>query len=348
MNARIMEPVSDRALEAFRRLLAEASQGGQAKVDAIVALSQRTVLVATWMPTHDGFRTVINGDGQSALPVFTEYDELRRAARRFGWTLDAGVDSQEIGAREALRYILSHDLSFVVVDIASEHAMEIERAEVEPLLSSMAKRDSRGPYAAVGRISSSMLEAVNPSSGVSSSRPAAGMVRSGSVPNISSTRPPPGDSTPVVTMPVSPALPGALPRTGEVYVPPEVREPPTGTMAKAATFGSSSSVRIEALADAPSDDLLSALSELLRDYPEVEWAAFFGAARGPAAVLPTVGLRVDTAYRARVNEIVRGLRSIGDAQGVVLDVLLLDDASLMRQARAEALVFFPWLGKTRA
>ncbi len=367
MMAKIMEPVSDRALEAFRRLLAEAVQGGQAKVDAIVALSQRTVRVATWMPTHDGFRTVINAEGQSALPVFTGEDELRRAAQRFGWWAgDGSVASQEIGAREALRYILSHDLSFVVVDIASEHAMEIERAEVEPLLSSVAKRDSRGPFAAVGRISSSMLEAVSPSSGISSTRPAAGMVRSGSVPNIASSRPPEEGSGLVEVPPLPPPPADALreverpvarahgvPRTGEVYVPPEVREPssPGSTPAArpaSATFGSGSTVRIEVLAEEPSDDLLSALAELLRGYPEVEWAAIFGAARGPGPLLPTLGLRVDTAYRARVNEIIRGLREVGEALGASLDVLLLDDAQLMRQARAEALVFFPWRRKSRA
>jgi hypothetical protein len=345
MKAKIMESAPDRALAAFRRLLAEASQGGQAKVDAIVALSQRTVRVATWMPTHDGFRTVINSDGQSALPVFTDRDELVEAARRFGWALDAEGSSEEIGAREALRYILSHDLSFVVVDIASDHAMEIERAEVEPLLSAMAKHDSHGPYAAVGRISSSMLEAVGPGSGLSSTRPAAsvGMVRSGSVPNIASTRPPAGDALQALAISSAPSV---LPRTSEVYVPPEVREPPRAEPKSAASGGSS--VHIEALAEAPSDDLLAALAELLREYPEVEWAAIFGAARGPGELFPTVGLRVDAAYRARVSEILRGLRRAGDSQGTMLDALLLDDPRLVRQARAEGLVFFPWLRKTRA
>ena len=41
---------TDRATEAFRRLLSDAAAGGQAKVDALVALSQRTLFVATWTP----------------------------------------------------------------------------------------------------------------------------------------------------------------------------------------------------------------------------------------------------------------------------------------------------------
>jgi hypothetical protein len=298
---------------------------------------------------------VIDGEGQSALPVFTEVDELHAAARRFGWVLgDGSVASQEVGAREALRYILSHDLSFVVVDIASDHAMEIGRAEVEPLLHSVATRDSHGPYAAVGRVSSSMLEAVSPSSSITSSHPAAsaGMLRSGSVPNVS-TRPPPSRDESVMDTPsVPPRVTEAfatahrdysdLPQTGTMPVPEALRR------ASAPAPAADSSVRIEALAEPPSEALLSALFDDLREYPEVEWAAIFAAGRGPGPLLPTVGLRVDTAYRARVDEIVRSLRAVGGALGASLDVLLLDDMALMRQARAEALVFFPWQLKSRA
>ncbi len=365
-----MEPVVDGALAAFRRLLVEASHGGQAKVDAIVALSQRTVHVATWMPTHDGFRTVINADGQSALPVFTGLDELRRAAQRFGWTDPSGaVASQEVGARQALRYVLSQDLSFVVVDIASAHAMEIDRAEVEPLLGSMGKRDSTGPFAAVGRISSSMLEAVESQQG--SARPSSSprIVRSGSVPSLTVAATPRDDSTLEIALPTARATVeearkfGETPRTGEIALPAggivaaraaagmaggvAQAAPSAASAPPSATFGSGSSVRIEVLADPPDDDLLAALADVLRGYPEVEWAALFGAARGPAPMQPTVGLRVDTAYRARVNEIMAAIRESGDDAGAALDVLLLDDAQLMRQARAEALVFFPWVRKTR-
>ena len=39
------------------------------------------------------------------------------------------------------------------------------------------------------------------------------------------------------------------------------------------------------------------------------------------------------------------LRRSGDAQGAALDVLLLDDADLMRSARALGIVFYPWRKK---
>lgn len=81
---------------------------------------------------------------------------------------------------------------------------------------------------------------------------------------------------------------------------------------------------------------------VLRGFPEVEWAALFLAARGPVQPQPTAGLRVDTAYRSRINEIIQGLRQAADAAGASLDVLLLDDPKLMRAARADGLLFFPW------
>ncbi len=130
-----MEPAVDADLSALRRLLAEASLDGQAKAAAIGALSRRAVRVATWMPAHDGFRTVVDGEGASALPVFTGTDELRRAAWRFRWSAgDGAVSFEEISALQALRYVVRHDLSFLVVDIAATHALAIEARAVARLL----------------------------------------------------------------------------------------------------------------------------------------------------------------------------------------------------------------------
>ena len=96
------------------------------------------------------------------------------------------------------------------------------------------------------------------------------------------------------------------------------------------------------MTDPPPDALLDALSEVLREFPEVEWASFFVASRGPTDARPTVGLRVDTSYRQRINDIIRGLRGAADEQGATVDVMLLDDPKLVRDARAQAIVFFPW------
>jgi len=109
-----------------------------------------------------------------------------------------------------------------------------------------------------------------------------------------------------------------------------------------ASFGAGGSVEFHALTQEPSDELLDALSAVLRDYPEVEWAVFANASRGPVEPLPTVALRIDTTFRTRVGEIIPALKRIADEHGATIDVILLDDPKLMRAARSTQLVFFPW------
>ena len=150
------------------------------------------------------------------------------------------------------------------------------------------------------------------------------------------------------------AMEGSLPPAGRrprSSPPSEPPGPPAGVTATTsparaapqATFGSgSSSVSVQPMTDPPPDALLDALSEVLREFPEVEWASFFVASRGPTDARPTVGLRVDTSYRQRINDIIRGLRGAADEQGATVDVMLLDDPKLVRDARAQAIVFFPW------
>ncbi|MBX3248306.1 MAG: hypothetical protein KF901_14090 [Myxococcales bacterium] len=341
----------DRALEAFRRLLADAAVGGQAKVDALVALSQRTVFVPTWSVGGDDFRTLVSSEKQHALPVFTDHAALRDAAGRFGWlTVSGDVPHKEIGARQAFRHLFANEIGFLIVDIGSEHALECERPEIEPLLATRARSDSSGgPFAAVGRVSETMLQAVRPSSS--------------SVRRPSSSGTPRPDATPVVAPPpvlsretIEPRPPsGSAGRPSAPARPPSATfsrpsvEPPagltvsTGPDAKpAATFGSGGPTTISALPTEPSDEVYDAISNVLRGFPEVEWASLCHAARGPVAPVPTVGLRVDSSYRARVGEIVQAVRVAADAAGASVDVLLLDDPALVRAARGEGVVFFPW------
>lgn len=359
----------DRALEAFRRLLSDAAAGGQAKVDALVALSQRTLFVATWTPGGDDYRTLTSSQKQSALPVFTDEASLQEAAARFAWLgPDGSVPHKEVGARQVFRHVLAHDLGFLVVDIASSHALECERAEIEPLLATRGRSDSSGPFAAVGRVSESMLQAVKPTRGGSvagvptpvvspeaidggAARPSSVGQRPpprASVPEVPTPRPPPPGVSAGVRPPSSPSSP--RPTSSQAGARPEGLTVTQGTLdpsRPSATFGSGgTNVQITPLRDEPSDTLIDALSTVLRGYPEVEWAALFLAARGPVAALPTAGLRVDVAYRARVNDIVLALRKAADDAGASLDVLLLDDPKLMRTARSEGLLFFPWKRRT--
>ena len=98
-----MARTDDPQLAAFHRLITDAHHGGQAKVDVLVALSQRLVHLVPWPQGIDGFRTLVNSEGVAALPIFTHRDALEEAARRYGW-LDAhgNAPAQELGARAAL------------------------------------------------------------------------------------------------------------------------------------------------------------------------------------------------------------------------------------------------------
>lgn len=146
---------------ALHRLLLEAVHGGQARVDALLALSQRTVFVAPWPAGIAGYRTLLNAEELTALPVFTDRRELEKAAHRYGWMLPHdSLGAVEIGAREAFHYVRFHSIAFVIVDIDAEHALEIGRDELAPLLSPAARRESSGPFAGTGRITSNLMRAV--------------------------------------------------------------------------------------------------------------------------------------------------------------------------------------------
>ena len=118
---------------------------------------------------------------------------------------------------------------------------------------------------------------------------------------------------------------------------------PIGGTPMQATFGSSAGgVTITPLQSAATPALLRVLADSLRAFPEVEWALLASVARGPAPAVPTVAVRVDASFRTRVNEIVAAVRDAAAGAGAGLDVLLLDDAQLMRLARSAGQPFYPW------
>lgn len=305
----VLTSTDDPQLAAFRRLLADAHHGGQAKVDALVALAQRTVFVVPWPGGIEGWRTLVNSDGVAALPIFTSFAELDEAARRYGW-LDArgNPPAAEVGARAALNYAIREQLSFVVVDIAAEHALEIARPEFEPLTAQSPRHDSSGPYAGAGKVSSSLMRAVRPT-------------------------PPPMRASDIQAQ-IAAARTATPPQPMPAATPPVPIPVPT-----------LSGITLTPLEQEPNDALMEDVADVLRTYPEVEWASFCAASRGASAPLPAIGLRVDASYRQRVSEIDGAVRKVVGAHGAALDVLLLDDAALMRAARAQGVVFYPWRQK---
>jgi hypothetical protein len=361
----------ERATEAFRRLLAEAGLGGQARVDAIVALSQRTVYVATWAPLHEGFRTLVNSDRAEALPVFTDLETLTLAASRFGWLgQDGQVSHREFGAREAFQACVERNMPFLVLDVASEHALEVQREELEPLLGTFGRRDSTGPFAAVGRISTTLLEAANRITPEPASRASVAGERRPPVPTpvVRQSKfpdaPPPAQQR--ITPPAAPR-PGAVPLTPEAQRSPSGMsnrpssrpppEPPRSVsagrpssrppIAPSITASSDHGARLSPVEREPEDALLDRVTVELKAYPEVEWASYCLASHGEGEFEPTIAVRIDPAYRTRINTIAERMLIAGAEHGYVLSLLTLDDPGLLREARTEGLLFYPWKRRTR-
>ncbi|MBK8171025.1 MAG: hypothetical protein IPK60_11875 [Sandaracinaceae bacterium] len=304
--------------EAFLRLLADAAGGGQSRVDALVALAQRTLFVPTWLPGDDAFRTVVSSAGVAALPVFVTMQSIEETSRRFGWaTPDGRIPYREVGARGALGHALAQNL-LVVVEMGTNHAIEIDQDEIRPLVSSASRRDPSGPFASAGKVNSEMIAAVN----------AREAKQSGSIP------PPAGSQS---VRPLTPP-PGALAATAER--PGGNRTPSVYPLSTAPV--SIDGVTLSNLTLTPTDALLDGLSEVLRGYPEVEWACLAMLARGANQPAPAVMMRIDTAFRTRVGEITGGIGVAAQKLGAVLEVLLLDDPALMRAARSVGKPFYPW------
>lgn len=463
---------ANHALAAFVRLLLHARAGGQAKVDALLALSQRTMHVPRKVDGSDGFATLLNENGDWALPVFTSQEQLEAAADVFGWRRqDRSILAEEVGARRAVHYALNEGAAFMVIDAVAPHALEATREELKPLVSTQNRSDTFGPYAGVGRISSSILEATRPEAerasvppiaaprimrqpadpattvpklparvtrasfapprddgGPAQRRPTVSFARSSRPPAAVEVQlgrsswspdapldlpsPPPvagasslpprregreGQGSSAVDMrtgvgtldqldlddppsqvsirPIS-ELPGLddLAHRSERSRPPsrpaaalldlddplDLGEPtgPSDTEIPAAPESVVSATvtplpsadepyQIRALLKPPDDALLATLTDVLRDYPEVEWATYSLAARGAGSAKPAVGLRIIDNFRANVDAIVTLTQVTGRDHGTPLQVLLLDDAELVRAARQLGEVFYPWRRKTR-
>lgn len=185
----------EKHLEAFRRLVADAAAGGQAKVDALLALSQRTIFVVPWGAGVEGYRTLVNSGGLAALPIFSDPEELERAATRFGWVSpDGSTPRAEVGARRAFTYAKEKNIGFVVLDIVADHALEVSRDELEPLLQTT-RRDASGPYIGTGKTTSTLMEAVRASR---SSETSLDEVRPSLMPEVAPAAPPVPETPPTV------------------------------------------------------------------------------------------------------------------------------------------------------
>ncbi len=137
-------PVDDRGVETFLRLLRRGASSARAKAEALEGMVARDVWLATWEPRAEGFRTLINGDGEEALAVFSSERELMAAARQFGWLdPDGNLATHESAGEDILRHAWTREYAFVVVDIANAHSLEYNREEIRVVLREM---DATGPF----------------------------------------------------------------------------------------------------------------------------------------------------------------------------------------------------------
>jgi hypothetical protein len=336
----------------------------RARVDALVALAQRTVFAATW-PTdpESGVRTLTSSGGETAMPIFTGQDILKDAAVRFGWNNpDGTLSSRELGAREALRRAVARGVQLVVVDIGSEHAVEFSRAEIEPLITGGSRSDSASPFGVNDRLSSALMSAVR-----GTSRPPQPDVED--EPSGARLRSEHPGAPKVVQLPPDPPMPPRGPRS---LTPPSAGRYPsvaprssgssdnTPAQRRASEIppGRARSITPDAsrltgpLADpsgmtfvapetAPSADVLDYVADAIRRFPEVEWASAVSAIKD-GATHPMIVLRVDPAARIRLADLNRSVRLASEDAGAVMGVVVVDDPTQIKSARQLGVVFFPW------
>jgi len=137
-------PVDDRGVGAFRELLQAGGRGPSAKTEALEALSLRPVWLATWEPRAEGYRTLINAEGEEALAVFSSEEGLKSAATQFEWLEpDGSLSTHRAIGGDILRHAWTREYAFVVIDIGSAHSLEYERNELKAILRDL---DSTGPF----------------------------------------------------------------------------------------------------------------------------------------------------------------------------------------------------------
>jgi hypothetical protein len=104
------------------------------------------------------------------------------------------------------------------------------------------------------------------------------------------------------------------------------------------------SIELAPLPSAPGEELLKDLSQALRNFPEIDWAAICLMNDG-GRTAPTIGLRIADNYRENVDYIVEAVVRASQPHALDLDLLLIDGHDLLRKARESAFVFFPWAPK---
>ena len=308
--------MSTPAAQALQQALAAAARDGNARSLAVGALRAAELYATTWPTDPSSLRTLLNSSGVRALALFTDERQLEDAAGRFAWLgVDGHVSKRRLHMSEAIRFARQQQVALVVVDITSDHTFELDEGEMELVGASPSTRPPS--YLGLAPVLSSPGQAPD----------------NGSEVKRVSTRPPAlgvaGEERLSSPMGSSSLTPSAINVDVEHH-------------AVSATFAIAHTVTMVALPATPSDDLIDLLVQVLREYPEVEWACLVGEAERASLGAVHVALRIDRAFRKHLAEISVKLRDASAAQGATCDVLVLDTPEQVKRARAIGLPFYPW------
>jgi hypothetical protein len=299
---------------ALKQALVAALRDPAQRARAVLALRGAELWAATWPNDPTFLRTLTSSDRVTALPLFSDERELDEASVRYGWLgVDGKVERRLVHISEAVRAARQLRAQLLVLDIASEHALELDEGDMELL------------------------------SAAPSARPAS----SGNMQKVRSTVPPADEGSEVKRATGRPAPDQASPSSSGHY---SALRPTSVTENKvehgvSATFGANPTATMLALEAAPSEEMLDDLSALLRNYPEVEWACLVTAARADHGQTPSAALRIEPAFRKNLVEIGDKIRETSAQHGGRYDVLMLDTPEQMKQARHIGLPFYPWRKK---
>ncbi len=295
--------------------LVAASRDPVHRLKALTALRGSEVWLATWPQDPESSRTLTNSEGVTALPVFSSERLLEEAAARYGWQGPSGlIARRRVSMPDAIRTAKVQLAQLVVVDITAEHVLELDGGELELLSAVPGQRSPSFEGLSV----------------VSRSRPPEQGL---SVKRMSLRASAPGLGEPIFELSSEPARSALKPSS-------ETPTPDLGMVS--ATFGASPTATMSALPELPSDELFDGFTNVLREYPEVEWACVVQADRGHGLPGPSVALRVEPAFRRHLREIGEKLTALGTEFGETWEVLVLDTPEQMKQARGMGQPFYPW------
>ncbi|MDH3654135.1 MAG: hypothetical protein OEN21_07700 [Myxococcales bacterium] len=148
---------------------------------------------------------------------------------------------------------------------------------------------------------------------------------------------------PVVPPPVTPQAKASTVPPGERTEPDG--KPPTADRARIPVPSIGDGIRLVELRDAPNEDWLKAMADVLRGFFEIEWASYCEVARKGGGSTPAIGLRITDNYRDNLTAIIKELIETGQKHEMEIDVLLIDGHDMLRKARERGFVFYPWKPK---